>query len=56
MLKGQDNPYYLFSGNNRFIKLKKDYIWGLGDTVDFAIIGGRRDLIDKQELGIGKLR
>ena len=55
MLKGRDNPYYLFSGNNKFIKLKKDYIQGLGDTINFAIIGSCRDLIDEQELSIGKL-
>jgi DNA ligase-4 len=36
--------------------LKKDYIQGLGDTVDLADIGGRRDLLDEQELGMGKLR
>jgi DNA ligase 4 len=35
--------------------LKKDYIPGLGDTADFAIIGGRRDARDEQELDIGKL-
>ena len=56
MLKGQDNPYYLFSGNNRFIKLRKDYIQGLGGTVNFTIIGSCYNLIDKQELGIGKLQ
>jgi DNA ligase-4 len=56
VLKGRDEPYYSFSGSNRFIKLKKDYIQGLGDTADFAIVGGRRDPIDEQELGMGKLR
>ena len=56
MLKGQDNPYYLFSKNNGFIKLKKDYIQRLRNTVDFAVISGRYDPIDKQELGMGKLR
>jgi DNA ligase-4 len=56
VLKGRDDPYYSFSGNSRFIKLKKDYIHGLGDTVDLAIVGGRRDPIDEQELGMGKLR
>ena len=47
MLKGRDNPYYLFFRNNGFIKLKKDYIWGLGDTVDFTIISSHCDLIDE---------
>ncbi|KAF2190305.1 hypothetical protein K469DRAFT_723135 [Zopfia rhizophila CBS 207.26] len=56
VLKGRDDPYYSSSENNGFIKLKKDYIKGLGDTVDFAIVGGRRDPIDEQELGLGKLR
>ncbi|KAH8727374.1 hypothetical protein GQ44DRAFT_725266 [Phaeosphaeriaceae sp. PMI808] len=56
VLKGRDDPYYSFSGNKRFVKLKKDYIQGLGDTVDFAIVGGRRDPIDEQELSMGKLR
>jgi DNA ligase-4 len=56
VLKGRDDPYYSSSGNNRFIKLKKDYIHGLGDTVDLAVVGGRRDPIDEQELGMGKLR
>lgn len=55
VLKGRDEPYYSFSGNNRFIKLKKDYIQGLGDTADFAIVGGRHDPIDEQELRMGKL-
>jgi heptaprenylglyceryl phosphate synthase len=31
----------------RQIKLKKDYIAGLGDTVDFVIVGGSRDARDK---------
>lgn len=32
-----------------------DYIAGLGDTADFAIVGGHRDAKDEQELGIEKL-
>jgi DNA ligase 4 len=36
--------------------LKKDYIAGLGDTVDLAIVGGRRDATDEQEMNIGRLR
>ena len=38
MLKGYDDPYFLFKGSRPFIKLKKDYISGLSDTVDYAII------------------
>jgi DNA ligase 4 len=53
--KGCDDPYFSFAAPKSFIKSKKDFITGLGDTVDFAIIGGRRDARDEQELGIGKL-
>ncbi|KAH6881050.1 hypothetical protein B0T10DRAFT_580829 [Thelonectria olida] len=52
VLKGCDDPYFSFNGSRPFIKLKKDYIPGLGDTADFAIIGGRRDAGDENELGI----
>ncbi|KAH8430677.1 ATP dependent DNA ligase domain protein [Aspergillus melleus] len=45
VLKGCEDPYFTFAwGTNassgRWIKLKKDYIPGLGDTVDLTIIGG----------------
>jgi DNA ligase 4 len=55
MLKGCDDPFFSLDGT-RFIKLKKDYIAGLGDTADLAIVGGRRDATDEQELNIGRLR
>jgi hypothetical protein len=55
ILKGYDNPYFLFHGIKLFIKLKKDHIADLRDTADFAIISGRRDIRDEQKLGIGKL-
>lgn len=54
VLKGCDDPYFSLDGI-WFIKLKKDYIAGLGDTADLAIVGGRRDAIDEQELNIGRL-
>ncbi|KAF2180266.1 hypothetical protein K469DRAFT_693424 [Zopfia rhizophila CBS 207.26] len=38
VLKGRDDPYYSSSRNNQFIKLKKDYIHGLGDTVNLTIV------------------
>ncbi|KAM4056415.1 ATP dependent DNA ligase [Hirsutella rhossiliensis] len=37
------------------IKLKKDYIPGLGDSADFTIVGGNHSAEDEQEIGIGKL-
>lgn len=37
---GVDNP------SGRWIKLKKDYIPGLGDTVDLVLIGGHYDAAD----------
>ncbi|OJJ49017.1 hypothetical protein ASPZODRAFT_60292 [Penicilliopsis zonata CBS 506.65] len=50
VLKGSDDPYFSFltsgdstSSSGRWIKLKKDYIPGLGDTVDLALIGGSYD-------------
>jgi DNA ligase-4 len=55
VLKGCDDPYFSLNSAKAFIKLKKDYIPGLGDTADFAIVGGHRDARDEQELGIGKL-
>lgn len=48
VLKGCDDPYFSIhqNGNNkassgRWIKLKKDYIPGLGDTVDLALVGAK---------------
>ena len=55
VLKGCSDPYFSFNESKPSIKLKKDYIPGLGDTADFVIIGGRRDARDEQELDIGKL-
>ncbi|KAH7124509.1 hypothetical protein EDB81DRAFT_911299 [Dactylonectria macrodidyma] len=55
VLKGCDDLYFSFNGSRPFIKLKKDYIPGLGDTADFAIIGGRHNARDEHELGIGSL-
>ncbi|KFA53720.1 hypothetical protein S40293_09645 [Stachybotrys chartarum IBT 40293] len=55
VLKGCQDPYFSPNTSKSFIKLKKDYIPGLGDTADFVIIGGSRDAKDECELGIGKL-
>lgn len=56
VLKCCDEPYFpiLSPGMNpifgRWIKLKKDYIPGLGDTVDLALIGGRYNSRDATAL------
>jgi DNA ligase-4 len=55
VLKGCDDPYLSSEEGRTFIKLKKDYIPGLGDTADFVIVGGRQDAGDAQDLQIGKL-
>jgi DNA ligase-4 len=48
VIKACDEPYFSVlsersDGFGRWIKLKKDYIPGLGDTADFAVIGARYD-------------
>ncbi|KAF8425554.1 hypothetical protein EV426DRAFT_561102 [Tirmania nivea] len=42
VLKPCEGPYLDFVGERRsaWIKLKKDYIRGMGDTADFAVVGG----------------
>jgi DNA ligase 4 len=52
VLKGCDDPYFSLNSAKAFIKLKKDYIVGLGDTADFAIVGGHREAKDEQELSL----
>ena len=55
VLKGCGDPYISLNAGARCIKLKKDYISGLGDTLDFVIVGGRRDARVEQDLRLGKL-
>jgi DNA ligase 4 len=55
VLKGCDDPYFSLASSPRCIKLKKDYITGLGDMADLAVIGGRRVARDEHALNIGKL-
>ena len=55
VLKRYNDPYFLLNNAKAFIKLKKDYIAGLGDIADFAIVSRHRDAKDKQELSIRKL-
>ncbi|CAG8405209.1 unnamed protein product [Penicillium salamii] len=63
VLKASDEPYFpIYSTGvdqmfGRWIKLKKDYIPGLGDTVDLAIIGANYNSRDVQSLSqIRKLK
>jgi len=55
VLKGYDKSYFSFNRIKLFTKLKKDYISGLGDTIDLIIINRRRDVKNKEEFSIGKL-
>jgi len=55
VLKACEAPYFACNVSSRGIKLKKDYIAGLGDTADLCLVGGRRDPKVEQELGIGPL-
>jgi DNA ligase-4 len=58
VLKGCEDPYFsIFPGSEggsagRWIKLKKDYIPGLGDTVDLALIGAKYDSRDAAALNL----
>ncbi|EXJ91963.1 hypothetical protein A1O3_00513 [Capronia epimyces CBS 606.96] len=55
VLKGCKDPYLSWGERSSVIKLKKDYIAGLGDTVDLCIVGGRRDQTVVDELKVGEL-
>ena len=55
VLKCCDEAYISMNGSGRYIKLKKDYIKGLGDTADFAIVGGSRVARAEEALGFGRL-
>lgn len=56
VIKACDEPYFSVlssdkgDGYTRWIKLKKDYIPGLGDTADFSLIGARYDPKDALSL------
>ena len=55
VLKGLDEAYYSWKEPSIGIKLKKDYIAGLGDTADMCIVGGRRDARAEAGLELGDL-
>ncbi|KAL4988940.1 hypothetical protein BDW68DRAFT_196352 [Aspergillus falconensis] len=60
ILKGCEDPYFPIvvdpgaSYEGRWIKLKKDYIPGLGDTVDLALVGAAYHARDASILGLTK--
>ena len=59
VLKGCGDPYFSFDGSVRQIKLEKNYIPGLGDSADMAVVGRRRDARDEYailEAAVGRRR
>lgn len=62
VLKPSHEPYFRAPGEptgnyaSCWIKLKKDYIPGLGDTADFAVIGAAFKAAEAAKLRMGKLR
>ena len=55
MIKPCEGSYLDFVGGRRsaWIKLKKDYIRGMGDTADFAVVGGGFEAERGRERAVG---
>lgn len=51
MLKPLRGAYNDFRRGNRWVKLKKDFIPGAGDTKDFCVVGASWNLKRGRELG-----
>ncbi|KAL9615126.1 MAG: hypothetical protein Q9167_000444 [Letrouitia subvulpina] len=62
VLKPANQPYFGARseaqglGANAWIKVKKDYIPGLGDTADFAVVGAGYNVAEARMLGDSKLK
>ncbi len=61
ILKSCMEPYFTFTNDYNgdytgcWIKFKKDYIQGLGDTADFAVIGASYNAREAQKSGVSNL-
>ncbi|KEF63666.1 uncharacterized protein A1O9_01644 [Exophiala aquamarina CBS 119918] len=55
VLKGMQDPYFSWERRPRVIKLKRDYVTGLAQSVDLCIIGGFREQLVVDQLGVGDL-
>ena len=52
MIKNVDSIPHSYKSGYRTVKLKKDFIPGCGDTLDFVILGARWDRDRGRELGV----
>lgn len=55
VLKATKDPYFSWERRPRVIKLKRDYVTGLAQSVDLCIVGGFREQLVVDQLGVGDL-